>query len=99
MHHLQTGDCYIAGADLKDMRLIASVNDRPILTYYRQRFIDDDMLTVSLSSKHSDLVMGCRLPHSLVDGRERIPFPNLKHTARGGEGSSQYKNTNYDYIN
>ncbi len=99
MHHLQTRDRDVACTNFNDMRLKAPVNDGPAFPYNRQGFIDNDMLPVGLTAKDPNLVMGGCLPHSLVDGRERMSWPNLKQAGRGWEESSPYKNTNYDNIN
>lgn len=63
------------------MTLVASVNDRPVHADDRQRLADDDMLAVGLTPIDFNDIMGRSLPHSLVDGRERMSLPHLKHTA------------------
>lgn len=87
MYYLQAGDCDVTCPHLDDMRLITSVNDRPSFSYNRQGFVDDYMLPVGLTAKDPNLVMGGRLPHSLVDGSERMSLSYLKYTRRGGNES------------
>ncbi|GAA6528791.1 hypothetical protein LPYR103PRE_07640 [Segatella asaccharophila] len=95
MRYLQSGDADVTGPYLHDMAFVAAVYYRPIDALKRQRFADDETLTISRSADNPDGVVRPRVFERRIDGRERQSLPYFEHAraALSGEEKGQQKET------